>query len=44
MNIQDICTACPERLIAVAFGCEVSMTNWEAGMMMNTTVFLLLVQ
>lgn len=27
MNIQDICTACPERLIAVAFGCEDFMTN-----------------
>lgn len=22
MNIQEICTACPERLVAVAFGCE----------------------
>jgi len=22
LNIQDICTACPERLVAVAFGCE----------------------
>ncbi len=27
MNIQDICTACPERLIAVAFGCEDFMTE-----------------
>lgn len=22
VNIQDICTACPERVVAVAFGCE----------------------
>ena len=22
MNIQEICTACPERVVAVAFGCE----------------------
>lgn len=27
MNIQDICIACPERLIAVAFGCEDFMTE-----------------
>jgi citrate lyase subunit beta/citryl-CoA lyase len=27
MNIQDICTACPERLIAVAFGCEDFVTD-----------------
>lgn len=27
MNIQEICTACPERLIAVAFGCEDFMTD-----------------
>ena len=27
MNIQDICTACPERLVAVAFGCEDYMTE-----------------
>jgi citrate lyase subunit beta/citryl-CoA lyase len=27
MNIQDICTACPERLVAVAFGCEDFMTE-----------------
>ena len=27
MNIQDICTACPERLIAVTFGCEDFMTE-----------------
>lgn len=27
MNIQEICTACPERLIAVAFGCEDYMTE-----------------
>lgn len=27
MNIQEICTACPERLIAVAFGCEDFMTE-----------------
>lgn len=26
MNIQEICKACPERLIAVAFGCEDFMT------------------
>lgn len=27
MNIQDICTACPNRLIAVAFGCEDFVTD-----------------
>ena len=27
MNIQEICTACPERLVAVAFGCEDFMTE-----------------
>lgn len=27
INIHEICTACPERLIAVAFGCEDSMTE-----------------
>ena len=27
INIQDICTACPERLVAVAFGCEDFMTE-----------------
>lgn len=27
MNIQEICKACPERLIAVAFGCEDFMTE-----------------
>lgn len=27
MNIQEICTACPERLVAVAFGCEDFMTD-----------------
>lgn len=27
MNIQEICAACPERLIAVAFGCEDFMTE-----------------
>ena len=27
MNIQDICNACPQRLIAVAFGCEDFMTE-----------------
>lgn len=27
MSIQDICTACPERLVAVAFGCEDFMTE-----------------
>lgn len=27
MNIQEICTACPERLVAVAFGCEDYMTE-----------------
>jgi len=27
MRIQEICTACPERLIAVAFGCEDFMTE-----------------
>ena len=27
MNIQDICTACPNRLIAVAFGCEDFITD-----------------
>ncbi|VBB43287.1 HpcH/HpaI aldolase/citrate lyase family protein [uncultured Paludibacter sp.] len=27
MNIQDICKACPERLVAVAFGCEDFMTE-----------------
>lgn len=27
VNIQEICTACPERLIAVAFGCEDYMTE-----------------
>lgn len=29
MNIQEICTACPERLVAVAFGCEDFMTELE---------------
>ncbi len=27
MNIQDICTACPNRLVAVAFGCEDFVTD-----------------
>lgn len=27
MNIQEICTACPERLVGVAFGCEDFMTE-----------------
>jgi citrate lyase subunit beta/citryl-CoA lyase len=27
VNINEICTACPERLIAVAFGCEDYMTE-----------------
>ena len=27
MNIQDICTSCPNRLIAVAFGCEDFVTD-----------------
>lgn len=27
MNIQDICTACPERTVGVAFGCEDFMTE-----------------
>ncbi len=27
MNIQEICSACPERLIGVAFGCEDFMTE-----------------
>ncbi len=27
MNIQEICSACPERLIAVAFGCEDYITD-----------------
>ena len=27
LNIQEICTACPERLVAVAFGCEDYMTE-----------------
>lgn len=27
MNIQEICIACPERLVAVAFGCEDYMTE-----------------
>lgn len=27
MNIQEICMACPERLVAVAFGCEDYMTD-----------------
>ena len=27
MNIQDICTACPNRVIAVAFGCEDFITD-----------------
>ncbi|HBZ26122.1 MAG TPA: CoA ester lyase [Rikenellaceae bacterium] len=27
MNIQDICTACPSRLVAVAFGCEDFITD-----------------
>ncbi|NLJ59225.1 MAG: CoA ester lyase [Tissierellia bacterium] len=27
MNIQDICSTCPSRLIAVAFGCEDFVTN-----------------
>ncbi len=27
LNIQEICTACPERLVAVAFGCEDFMTE-----------------
>lgn len=27
MNIQEICTACPNRLVAVAFGCEDFVTD-----------------
>ena len=27
MNIQDICNACPERVVAVAFGCEDFVTD-----------------
>ena len=27
LNIQEICSACPERLVAVAFGCEDFMTD-----------------
>ncbi len=27
MNIQEICTACPERVVAVAFGCEDFITD-----------------
>lgn len=27
LNIQDICTACPNRLVAVAFGCEDFVTD-----------------
>lgn len=27
MNIQDICTACPNRVVAVAFGCEDFVTD-----------------
>ena len=27
MNIQDICTACPNRVVAVAFGCEDFITD-----------------
>ena len=27
MNIQDICTACPNRIVAVAFGCEDFVTD-----------------
>jgi len=27
MNIQDICTACPNRVVAVAFGCEDFVTS-----------------
>lgn len=27
MNIQDICTACPDRVVAVAFGCEDFVTD-----------------
>ena len=27
MNIQEICTACPSRLVAVAFGCEDFITD-----------------
>ena len=27
MNIQDICKACPERVVAVAFGCEDFVTD-----------------
>jgi citrate lyase subunit beta/citryl-CoA lyase len=27
LNIQEICTACPERLVAVAFGCEDYITE-----------------
>jgi len=27
MNIQDICTACPSRVVAVAFGCEDFVTD-----------------
>ncbi len=29
LNIQEICTACPERLVAVAFGCEDYMTELD---------------
>lgn len=27
LNIQDICTACPDRIVAVAFGCEDFVTD-----------------
>ena len=27
MNIQDICSACPNRIVAVAFGCEDFVTD-----------------
>ena len=29
MNIQDICTACPSRVVAVAFGCEDFVTDLQ---------------
>lgn len=29
MNIQDICTACPNRVVAVAFGCEDFVTDLQ---------------
>lgn len=41
LNIQDICTACPNRLVGVAFGCEDFVTDLGGNMILKVKVFLL---